>query len=59
MEKCNQTIAIKVSKELKEKLEKYAEKEQRTLSNMARVMMSEYIKNHPLTPPLSEGEERE
>lgn len=59
MEKCTEHITMKVSAEFKKQMELYARTNQRTVSNMMKVMALEYIKNHPLTPPLSEGEEKE
>ena len=41
--KCNSRIAITISKNLKKKLEKVCEEEQRSISNLCSKVLSDYI----------------
>ena len=42
-------IGIRVSKELRDELEKIAKKEQRPLSNLIRLILTKWIKEHKET----------
>lgn len=45
------TIGVRITPEIKEKLQKIADKEMRSISNLVLKILTDYLKDHEKNPP--------